>query len=136
MSSFFQPTYWLTLQPPEVDGLAGNVLFGVFVAFLVLGIIGRIVVERRGDDQYKKEIGNRISSLLITMGIIGVILYFFSFEEVQLFGARFWYLLWIIAVLVWGFFLVRFVRRDIPAKREREETLKAQAKYLPHRRRR
>lgn len=136
MSSFFQPTYWLTLQPPEVGGLAGNVLFGVFVAFLVLGIIGRIVVDRRGDDRYKKEVGSRISSLLVTMGILGVILYFFSFEEVQLFGARFWYPLWIIATLVWVFFLVRFVKRDVPAKRAREESLRAQAKYLPQQHRR
>lgn len=135
MSSLFQPTYWLTLQPPEVGGLAGNILFGVFVAFLVLGIIGRIVVDRRGDDRYKREIGSRISSLLITMGVLGIILYFFSFEEVQLFGARFWYPFWILATLVWGFFILRFVQRDVPAKRAREEALKAQGKYLPRRRR-
>lgn len=136
MFSLFQPTYWLTLQPPEVSGLIGNIAFGVFVAFFLFGIIGRIVVDRRGDDRYKKEIGNRISNLLITMGILGVILYFFSFEEVQLFGARFWYPLWIIVTLVWVFFLVRFVHRDVPAKRAREESLRAQGKYLPHQHRR
>lgn len=136
MSSLFQPSYWLTLQPPEIGGLLGNVVFGVFIAFLVLGIIGRIVVDRKGADRYKKEIGNRISSLLITMGILGVILYFFSFEEIQLFGARFWYPLWIIATLVWMFFLVRFVKRDVPAKRAREESLRAKWKYLPHQHRR
>lgn len=128
--------YWLTLQPPQVGGLAGSILFGVFVAFFILGIVGRIVVDRKGNDRYKKEVGSRISSLLITMGLLGIILFFFSFEEVQLFGARFWYPLWIIATLVWVFFLVRFVQRDVPAKRAREESLKAQGKYLPHRHRR
>ena len=88
MSSFFQPSYWLTMQPPEVGGLLGNIVFGVFIGLLVLGIIGRIVVDRRDDDRYKREIGGRISTLLITMGILGVILYFFSFEQIQLFGAR------------------------------------------------
>ncbi len=136
MSAFLQPSYWFTLQPPEVGGLLGNILFVIFVAFLVLGIIGRIVVDRRGDDRYKKEVGGRVSNLLVTMGVLGVILYFFSFEGIRLFGARFWYPLWIIAVCVWGFFLVRFVMREIPSRRKREEALKAQTKYLPQQRHR
>ncbi len=131
MSSFFQPMYWLTLQPPEVGGLLGGLVFGLFVLFLVFGIIGRIVVDRKGDDRYKRDVGSRISSLLVTMGLLGVILFFFSFEGIQLFGARFWYPLWVLATLVWVFFLVRYVKRDIPAKREREERLREQGKYLP-----
>lgn len=124
------------MAPPEVGGLLGNIVFGVFVGVLILGIIGRIVVDRRGDDRYKKEIGSRISSLLITMGVLGVILFFFSFEKIQLFGARFWYLVWIIATLVWAFLLVRYVKRDVPRKREREVALREQAKYLPQQHRR
>ncbi len=123
--------YWLTLQPPEVGGLLGGLVFGLFVLFLVFGIIGRIVVDRKGDDRYKRDVGSRISSLLVTMGLLGVILFFFSFEGIQLFGARFWYPLWVLATLVWVFFLVRYVKRDIPAKREREERLREQGKYLP-----
>ncbi|MBI4256771.1 hypothetical protein HY626_01800 [Candidatus Uhrbacteria bacterium] len=131
MSSFIQPTYWLTLQPPEVGGFLGSIVFGFFILFLILGITGRIVVDRRGDDRYRREIGSRISGLLITMGLLGIILFFFSFEEIQLFGARFWYLVWTIAVFVWTFFIVRFVRRDIPEKRAREIALREQGKYLP-----
>lgn len=136
MSSFLQPSYWFSMTPPEVGGLLGNIVFGVFVVVLILGIIGRIVVDRRGDDRYRKEIGSRISSLFITMGLLGVVLFFFSFEEIQLFGARFWYLIWVIAVLVWTFFIVRFVKRDIPEKRTREIALREQAKYLPQQHRR
>lgn len=124
------------MAPPEVGGLLGNIVFGVFLACFVLGLIGRIVVDRRGDDRYKKEIGSRISSLFITMGLLGVILFFFSFEQIQLFGARFWYPIWMITVLVWGFFIVRFVKREIPAKRAREEMLREQSRYLPRANRR
>ncbi len=131
MSSFFQPTYWLTMQPPEVGGLLGSIVFGLFVIVLILGIIGRIVVDRRGGDRYKREIGSRICALLVTMGVLGVVLFFFSFERIQLFGARFWYPTWIIATAVWTFFLVRYVKRDVPAKRAREESLREQGKYLP-----
>ncbi|KKW31584.1 MAG: hypothetical protein UY76_C0055G0007 [Candidatus Uhrbacteria bacterium GW2011_GWA2_52_8d] len=136
MSSLLQPTYWLTLQPPDVGGLLGSIVLGMFVVFLVLGITGRMVVDRRGEDRYKREIGNRISTLFVTMGILGVILFFFSFEQIQLFGARFWYPTWVIATVAWILFLVRYTKRDVPAKRAREERLREQGKYLPRQHRR
>ena len=114
----------------------GSIVLGMFVVFLVLGIIGRMVVDRRGEDRYKLEIGSRISTLFVTMGIFGVILFFFSFEQIQLFGGRFWYPIWIVATIVWAFFLVRYMKRDVPAKRAREESLREQGKYLPRRARR
>lgn len=136
MSSFFQPSYWFTMSVPEVGGLLGTLVFVVFVATFVLGLVGRIVVDRKTTDRYKREIGGRVSNLLVTMGILGAVLFFFSFERIQLFGARFWYPTWLLATLVWAWFIVRYLRRDVPAKRAREESLKAQGKYLPrpHRR--
>lgn len=131
MSALLQPSYWLTIQPPEVGGWLGTVVFGVFLGCLVLGIVGRIVVDRRGDDRYKKDAGGRISSLLITMGTLGVILFFFSFEGIQLFGARFWYPVWGIGLLVWTYFIVCYVKYTVPVRRKREQQLREQGKYLP-----
>ena len=124
------------MSPPEVGGLIGTIVFAVFVAFFILGISGRIVVDRRGGDRYKREIGSRISTLLVTMGLLGVIIFFFSFEEIQLLGARFWYPVWIITTLVWTFFLIRYIKRVVPAKRAHEEQLREQGKYLPQQHRR
>lgn len=136
MSFFLQPSYWLTLSAPEVVGWLGNVVLAVFVVMLVAGIVGRIVVDRKSTDRYQREIGGRIASMLITMGILGAILFFFSFERIQLFGARFWYPVWILATVVWTGFIVRYVKRDIPAQKVRAQRLHAQSKYLPRPRRR
>lgn len=136
MSSFFQPSYWLTLSAPEVGGWLGNVVLVLFVAMLVGGIVGRIVVDRKSTDRYQREIGGRIAGLLITMGILGAILFFFSFERIQLFGARFWYPVWALATIVWAGFIVRYAKCDIPAKKARAQHLHAQSKYLPRPRRR
>lgn len=119
------------MSPPEVGGLLGTITFILFIAFFIFGIVGRIVADRKGDDRHVRDIGNRISTLLVTMGVIGMILFFFSFEQIDLFGARFWYPTWVVTVLVWTFFIVRYVKRDIPAKKSRSEKLRAHAKYLP-----
>ena len=131
MSSFFQPSYWLTLSAPEVGGVLGTLVFAVFVVSFVLGLVGRIVVDRKSTDRYKRDIGSRIAGLLMTMGILGAVLFFFSFERIQLFGARFWYPVWALATVVWVAFIVRYALRDIPAKKAHAQRLHAQSKYLP-----
>jgi len=119
------------MSAPEVDGLIGTIILVLFVVLFVLGIVGRIVASRKEEDRYKREVGNRISTLLVTMGFLGIVLFFFSFEQIELFGARFWYPTWVIGMLVWVHFIVRYVRRDIPAKKMRSQLLKEKAKYLP-----
>ncbi|MBI2473178.1 hypothetical protein HYV70_01330 [Candidatus Uhrbacteria bacterium] len=131
MLSFFRPTYWFTMDPPQVGGLLGNAVFVLFVLCVVLGVIGHIVTDRHKKDRYVRQIGKRVSTLLVTMGMLGVALYFFSFEEIQLFGARFWYPVWIIAVMVWTLLIIRFVRIEIPRSQQQTQTRQAIAKYLP-----
>lgn len=133
MSAFLQPTYWLTMDPPEVGGLLGTVVFIVFVLFFILGIVGHLVAERKGADRFIRTAGHKISSLCVTMGLLGVLLFFFSFEQVRLFGGRFWYPLWIVGVLLWVLLIFRYLKRDIPLMREREAERRAQRQYLPGR---
>lgn len=124
------------MQPPEVSGLLGQIVFAFFLLFFVLGIVGRIVLDRKTNDRYMQEVGNRFSTLFVTMGILGLILFFFSFEQIQLFGARFWYPIWGIAVIVWGYYIVRFMKKEVPALKERSQRLEAQSRYLPTKKKR
>ncbi len=131
MMTFFQPSYWFTTQPPEVTGTLGTILFVLFVLCFVLGIVGRIVTDRKEQDRFKREIGGRISTLLITMGLLGILLYFFSYERAHFFGARFWYPVWAIIVGVWAYYIVRYVRQDVPAMKARSASRRAAGAYLP-----
>jgi len=135
MSQLFSPSYWFTMSPPQVGGTLGNIVFGVFLLLFVVGIVARIVASNRTEDPYIQQIGRRVGSMFVTMGLIGVLLFFFGFEHIQFFGGRFWYPLWVIGVLVWGFFIVRYVKRDIPAMRLRDLDRKEQSRYLPKKKR-
>jgi amino acid transporter len=133
MQNFFLPSYWFTMQPPEINGWLGTVVFIAFLVIFVVGIAGRVVTDRKNIERLMKIIGGRISTMLIVMGALGLILYFFSFERIQLFGARFWYPIWIVAVVVWAAVLFRFVKRDVPRMREMSALGRERAKYLPGR---
>ncbi len=132
--NLFIPSYWFTLQPALVGGTEGKIIFSFFVLLFLLGIVARIVSSNRTDDRHVREVFERGATLLVTMGILGVLLYFFSYEQIRLFGSRFWYLFWLIGILVWSFFLLRFVRSTIPKQRANEALKAEQRKYFPPRR--
>ncbi|PJA45094.1 hypothetical protein CO174_04635 [Candidatus Uhrbacteria bacterium CG_4_9_14_3_um_filter_50_9] len=125
------PNYWFTIEAPLVTGLMGNVLFGVFALCFLLGIVTRVVASNRTKDLYVQKLGQRAGTLFVTMGLLGVVLFFFSYERIQFFGGRFWYPLWLVGLIVWLLVLVRYARRDIPAMRERDMNRKSVSKYLP-----
>lgn len=133
LNNFFDPSYWFTLHPAEVGGLSGNIIFGIFVLLFVLGIIARIVASNKTKDRYVQNFGMRTGSMLITMGIIGIVLYFFSYERVYLLGARFWYVLWLIGLIVWAVFLFRFASKTVPEMRKRDSVRAQYRKYFPRR---
>ncbi|MBI2474966.1 hypothetical protein HYV69_00905 [Candidatus Uhrbacteria bacterium] len=133
-NNFLDPSYWFTLRPALVGGTEGKIIFGVFAILFVLGIVARIVSSNKTGDRYMKEVVERIATMLVTMGILGALLYFFSFEQIRLFGSRFWYLFWLIGIIVWCFFLLRFVKRTIPELRAHEALKAEQRKYFPPRR--
>lgn len=132
--NFFDPSAWFTLAPAQVGGVSGNIIFAVFLLLFVLGIVCRIVASHKADDRYCRDMGLRIGSLLITMGLLGVLLYFLSYERIRLFGSRFWYLLWLIGLIVWAIYLIRYARKVVPAMKHREIERIERRKYFPPRR--
>lgn len=131
ITTFLKPSYWLSFDFAIVDGVGGRVVFAGFLVLLLIGIFSRIVAVHKTEDRYMKEAGLRFATLFITMGLLGLMFFFFSFEHIRFFGARFWYLLWLIGSVTWFVFLVRFVKKEIPYKRARDLERVAKLKYMP-----
>lgn len=97
----------------------------------VVGIVMKIVSTHRVKDAYLLEVVRKGIVLLVTMGLTGSILYFFSYERIRFFGARFWYIVWLAALVYWVYRIVRFVREEVPEKRKIEQAKEAHKKYFP-----
>lgn len=110
------------------------ILFGFFALLLVLGIVTKMVAGSRTSDRYLLELTSKVTTYLVSLGLLGVFLAFFSFERIRFFGARFWYPLWLLMAVLWGISLVRYAKREIPARREQSMEQKAKQKYFPPRR--
>lgn len=130
---FLNPLYWLSLDAANVGNLLGKILLGLFLLLFIVGVVCRIVLIHKSKDRYLKLIGKRLVTCCVTMGLLGVVLFFFSYEGIRFFGARFWYPLWTIGLLGWAISIARFVMKDVPAMREKNVKQHAKSKYIPGR---
>jgi len=124
------PIFWLSTRPLTVSGNIGYVIIGIFVAVFVLGVILRVIGQKKFD-KYERLAYMRAASMLTSMGLLGGFLYLLSNERVQFFGGRFWYPLWLMTLLVWTGFLIKYIKRDAPLMRQRASERKELRKYIP-----
>ena len=73
--------------------------------------------------------------MLFTMGTLGMVVYFFSFEQIYLFGARFWFLLWFIGLVIWIVMIVRHAKVTIPDMKSAAANRAEFNKYIPRKKR-
>ncbi len=131
-SRVFSWSYWFTLRPASMQTVTLFIVFGVFGALLVASVVIRILL-RRNKITKRRVVFERVSRLTATMGAIGLVILFFSYEQVRLFGSRFWYVLWVLGTLVWAGCIVHFATRVLPAREAKDAVTKEKAKYLPSR---
>lgn len=126
-----QPSFWIKTNPTPLTTGGERVIFIVFAIFLVMGAIVRMVAGHRTDDRYVTETFNRLGRLGVTMGIIGLLLFFFTFEQIPFFSGHFWYLLWFIGLVIWLIRIGQYALKIVPAERAAEVARQEKAKYLP-----
>ena len=128
---FYEPSYWLSVEPPVVGGTIGYIIFGVFLLCVMAGVIVRVRRMKELKDKYEKRLLSQVSIMLIVMGLFGLVLYFLSFEGIPFLGARFWYPVWILAVAGWIAWILYYARVTIPAHRKRAGARAHIDKYMP-----
>ncbi len=125
-------SFWFAREPGPLTVSSSQILFAVFAVLFTLGVIIRVVAtKRRHEDRYVASLFRRIGGMLVTMGILGLVWFFYAYEEIPFLGARFWVLAWGVIGLIWIARIVRFAKRDVPAHRAFDATRAAREKYLP-----
>ncbi|MBI2550822.1 hypothetical protein HYV73_00550 [Candidatus Uhrbacteria bacterium] len=126
-SALFSWNYWLTLNPPNLAGFLGWVVLVVFAALCSAGI-GLTIWNHHSPKRENAFRWRHFANWCLTLGFVGLILFFFSFEQIRLLGARFWYPIYGLWGLIWLVVIFRTrasgVSREVLERRERE-------KYLP-----
>jgi len=131
LATLLSPKYWFDLTPSPLAGLTVKILLGVFLLVFAAGFFFHFAKKGKRFDRFKTRVWQRLCSCGLTMGGLGLVFLFFSYEQIRLFGARFWYVFWLIGLLVWLISIWHNYYRVAPREKKLEEQRRQREKYLP-----
>ena len=127
---FFNPSHLLTLRPPAMSLRAITILAVSFGIIIIVGVAGKLA-EKKIKDGLKIKAYRQIYHFGLTMGILGFVYLFFSWQGVVLLSARFLLLIWLITLLTWLGFILKYLIFDVPRLRKNIDEKRAFNKYIP-----
>jgi len=119
--------YWFDLSPEPFMFLA-NIVIVAFLGLLLIGGILFLILQKK--NKLYKVLFGKINNFCFINLIIGVLLFFFSWQEAYFLSARFWYLLWLIIMVVW-LLEIRKKNGKISDLRDKRKKRQEFEKYLP-----
>lgn len=119
--------FWFTLRPESLIPATKKLFIIVLIAFALIAFL--IALFKRKSGRYRGFFKS-LYNFFLSNAIIGFILFFFNYEMIPFFSARFWVALWLITMLIWLFFILKKLRK-IPLNKEGGEKEQEIKKYLP-----
>lgn len=129
LKHFLYSSYWFS--QPDLATKGVEAVYLVILLALVLGGIAALIIRRRSVMPAMQNLLNRYAACGITMGIVGLLLFYFREQHVFFLGWRIWFLLWIIILASWLYRLVSYHLKRIPFIKAAYEERVAREKYLP-----
>lgn len=133
LSPLWSMSFWFDLTPTRMASVWEAMFFAFFALMILGGSVLRMVVRNGKYDRYRGIVLKKIATLSSWLGASGLVWFFFTFEEIQFFGSRFWFLLWALSLIVGVCVIIRYIKKDVPALQCREQSRADVNKYLPKR---
>lgn len=131
MMNLLNFNFWFQMQPPMFVAWVGTTLLVVFMALTLVGLVAKVYGLKANFDKFVRRAVERAGTLLLTMGLVGLLFYLFVFESVPILSMRIWLIVWLLSAAAWAWSILHYVRVEIPRinrlKAEREKL----NKWLP-----
>ncbi len=129
----FSWSFWFATHPIRLATSSERWLFVAFSLVALLAIFARLWARQDSvDTRIRREVF-AFSSWYILLAILGYGWLFLSAEEIQFFGWRAWFLVWLGGILYLTYRAWHFVYVDLPGIQARRQAAKVADKYQPRR---
>ena len=133
MSQLLTLHFWFNPAPVAMGSAFSTGFFIFFALFAITAAILRIIAKRTLRDVYDKQAFRMAGNMSAWLTAFGFVWLFCSYEEVQVFGVRGWFLLWVLLFLAGAVRVLWFVRKQAPALRLKNASRSSVNPYLPRR---
>ncbi|MFA6307488.1 MAG: hypothetical protein WCS88_02275 [Patescibacteria group bacterium] len=106
------------------------VLLIIIVVSIILAVYAGKKIQQRG---LQKKLWQKIQVWSWTNGLVSLVFVYFREVRALYLSARGWFLLFIIIMIIWLAFIIKFAKTKIPDKEAREKKEQEFDKWLPKR---
>lgn len=132
IAPLFRFSYWFSLSPQPFAPWADRFVLVLMLLLVGVGLCAYAVASsRRLKEKDDRRVMRRVGACTIWAGIVGLILYAFTWMFVPLFSMRFWYVVWFASFAWWGYTIARFALKELPARHAGDAERIAYEKWLP-----
>ena len=129
MSNFFTIKMWFSIYTGSLTPLFRNILIVVIVLFIA-GIIFVWYKNKNNTDKLYYRLWQSLFNFNVTGLIIGLFLFFFTYQTIPFLSARFWFIVWFLIHAFWGYIIYRRLKK-LPEIRKELEAKREFNKYIP-----
>jgi hypothetical protein len=129
MNKFLTTDFWFNISAGELEPPFQKILIGVTIIFLILAIILVFLKKKNQNSFYYKTI-NSFHLFFIVNFVIGLFLFFFTYQGILFLSSRFWFLIWVLSMLLW-LNSIRLITVKIPNIKENAKNKADYNKYIP-----
>jgi hypothetical protein len=133
MSALLSLQFWFNQHPVAMSPSFSLGFFVFFALFAITAASLRIIAKRTLRDVYDKQAFRMAGNMAAWLTFFGFIWLFCTYEEVQIFGVRAWFILWALILLGCAIRIAVFVRKEAPALRLQNASRSTVNQYLPRR---
>lgn len=126
----FEVQYWFSANPGFLSDPAA-IGFAIFFGLFIVAALARVqyFAKLESLDKPLRMIIGKVKTLLLTMGSVGYLLLFFSYQAVPFLSMRFLFLLWGVSTILWAYLIWHFTATQMPAMRDAIQKKEQMAKY-------
>lgn len=128
-------------QNPEIPKILFIIVTFSFILGLTLRIFLWLAWKPKGKSQspffqsqryYFIKISKKLSLLLLVMGVVGLMVLLFNYENIAILGSRVWFIFWLLGFLFWLGYLIFYGWKKLPKEKQQLEQKRQYERYLPH----
>lgn len=124
--------FWFKLNPGPMSEIFLKFFTAVFICALLLMVVFKILyLLKSKKDKIEATFYKKFYHLWLASSLTGFLILFFFYEEAYFLSARFWFLAWLIMIVIWLFFIIKYKLKVIPERKAQAEEKRRIKKYLP-----
>lgn len=130
LTPLLRPSFWISFETQPFTPWVSN-LMGVILLVLLVATLGVYFYPQPSKDKLVKQVRGRVLACLVSATLIGLVLYFMTWQMVPVLGMRAFWPIWFIAHITWGIWIYRDARKRFPEARQAQASRQAYEKWLP-----